>query len=86
MVLGELGIVGVFAFGWFFGKTFFLSVGRFFQMQEPYLRAGTIGLIATFVAFQVNQSFNGDLPNNMFWFCIGMMFAVQRLEARSRTA
>ena len=55
-------------------------------MQEPYLRAVTIGLIATFVAFQVNQSFNGDLPNNMFWFCIGMMFAVQRLEARSRTA
>ena len=86
MVLGELGIVGFFAFAWFIGKTFFLSVGRFFQMQEPYLRAVTIGLIATFVAFQVNQSFNGDLPNNMFWFCIGMMFAVQRLEARSRTA
>lgn len=63
-----------------------MSVGRFFQMQEPYLRAVIIGLIATFVAFQVNQSFNGDLPNNMFWFCIGMMFVVQRLEARSRTA
>jgi len=86
MVLGELGIVGFFAFAWFIGKTFCLSVGRFFRMQEPYLRAVTIGLLATFVAFQVNQSFNGDLPNNMFWFCIGMMFAVQRLEARSRTA
>ena len=86
MVLGELGIVGFFAFAWFIGKTLLLSVGRFFQMQEPYFRAVTIGLIATFIAFQVNQSFNGDLPNNMFWFCIGMMFAVQRLESRSRTA
>jgi hypothetical protein len=53
-------------------------------MQDSYLRAVAIGLIATFVAFQVNQSFNGDLPNNMFWFCIGMLFAVQRLEAASR--
>ena len=84
-VLVELGIVGVAEFLWFVGRTFFLSLTRFRQMQDPYFRAVTIGLIATFAAFQVNQSFNGDLPNNMFWFCIGMMFAVQRLEADSRT-
>ncbi|MCY3775859.1 MAG: hypothetical protein OXH11_07730, partial [Candidatus Aminicenantes bacterium] len=63
----------------------FLSLARFRQMQDPYFRAVTIGLIATFVGFQVNQSFNGDLPNNMFWFCIGMMFAVQRLDADLRS-
>jgi len=84
MVLGELGIVGFTAFMWFVCRTFFLSIGRFYRMQDSYLRAVAIGMIATFVAFQVNQSFNGDLPNNMFWFCIGMLFAVQRLEAASR--
>ena len=84
-VLGELGIVGFAAFAWFVGKTFFLSLGRLRQMQDTYLRAVAIGLIGTFVAFQVNQSFNGDLPSNMFWFCIGMLFAVQRLDADART-
>lgn len=86
MVLGELGIVGFAAFMWFVGKSFFMSLGRYYRMQDSYLRAVAIGLIATFVAFQVNQSFNGDLPNNMFWFCLGMLFAVQRLEADSRSA
>ena len=85
-VLGELGIVGFVAFIWFIGRTFFISLGRFWRMQDEYLRAVAIGLISTFVAFQVNQSFNGDLPNNMFWFCIGMLFAVQRLEVDSRPA
>ena len=83
-VLGELGIVGFAVFLWFIGRTFFLGLTRFRQMQDPFFRAVTIGLIATFVGFQVNQSFNGDLANNMFWFCIGMMFAVQRLDADSR--
>lgn len=86
MILGELGIVGFVAFVWFIGRTFFRSLGRFWRMQDSYLRAVAIGLISTFVAFQVNQSFNGDLPNNMFWLCIGMLFAVQRLEADSRSA
>ncbi len=85
MILGELGILGFIAFMWFVGRTFLLSLTRFWRMQDPYLRAVTIGLISTFVAFQVNQSFNGDLPNNMFWFCIGMLFAVQRLEVTSRS-
>ncbi len=83
-ILGELGIVGFAAFVWFVGKTFFLSLGRLQQMQDSYLRAIAIGLIATFVAFQVNQTFNGDLPSNMFWFYIGMLFAVQRLDADAR--
>ena len=86
MVLGELGIVGFVAFMWFIGRTFFLGLVRVWRMQDSYLRAVAIGLIATFVGFQVNQTFNGDLPNNMFWFCIGMLFAVQRLEVDSRTA
>lgn len=85
MVLGELGIVGFAAFMWFVGRTFFLSLRRFREMEDPYLRAVTIGLISTFAAFQVNQSFNGDLSNNMFWFYIGMLFAVQRIEAASRS-
>ena len=84
-VLGELGIVGFAVFLWLMGRTFFLSLKGFRQMQDPYFRAVAMGLIATFVGFQVNQSFNGDLPNNMFWFCIGMTFAVLQLDADSRT-
>ena len=85
MVLGELGIVGFLAFLWFVARTFLLSLRRFHQMRDPYLRAVTIGLISAFVAFQVNQSFNGDLSNNMFWFYVGMLFSVQRIEAASRS-
>ena len=86
MVLGELGIVGFVAFVWFIGRAFLLSMKRYPQMQDPYLRAVAMGLIATFAAFQVNQCFNGDLSNNMFWFYLGMLFAVQRIEADSRSA
>jgi O-antigen ligase len=86
MVLGELGIVGFAAMLWFLLKVFFLSMSRFRQMQDNYLRAVQIGMIATFVAFQVNQSFNGDLANNMFWFGIGMLFAVQRIDREGRSS
>ncbi len=83
-VLGELGIVGFAAMLWFLLKVFFLSMSRFRRMQDNYLRAVQIGMIATFVAFQVNQSFNGDLANNMFWFGVGMLFAVQRIDVEER--
>ena len=86
MVLGELGIVGFVAFVWFIGRAFILAMKRFPKMQDPYFRAVAMGLIATFVAFQVNQCFNGDLSNNMFWFYLGMLFSVQRIEADSRPA
>jgi putative inorganic carbon (hco3(-)) transporter len=84
MVLGELGIVGFAAMLWFLLKVFFIGLSRFRQMTDPYLRAVQIGMIATFVSFQVNQSFNGDLANNMFWFGVGMLFAVQRIDAELR--
>ena len=53
-------------------------------MKDSYLRSVQIGMIATFVSFQINQSFNGDLANNMFWFGVGMLFAVQRVEREGR--
>ncbi len=84
MVLGELGIVGFAAMLWFLLKVFFVGLSRFYQMRDPYLRAVQIGMISTFVGFQVNQSFNGDLANNMFWFGVGMLFAVQRIESEER--
>ena len=84
MVLGELGIVGFAVFLWFVFKVFFLAWGRFYEMKDSYLRSVQIGMIATFISFQVNQSFNGDLANNMFWFGIGMLFAVQRIEREGR--
>ena len=84
MVLGELGIVGFAAMLWFILKVFFVSLSRFYEMKDAYLRSVQIGLIATFVGFQVNQSFNGDLANNMFWFGVGMLFAVQRVEKMER--
>ena len=84
MVLGELGIVGFAAMLWFILKVFFVSLSRLYEMKDAYLRSVQIGLIATFVGFQVNQSFNGDLANNMFWFGVGMLFAVQRIERMER--
>jgi putative inorganic carbon (HCO3(-)) transporter len=85
MILGELGLVGFIAFVWFIGRVLFLSLKNLIVMQDSYLRAVFIGLIATFIAFQVNQSFNGELANNMFWFSIGLLFAVKRIEQGTRS-
>ena len=76
--------MGFAAMLWFIFKAFFVSLSRFYEMKDAYLRSVQIGLIATFVGFQVNQSFNGDLANNMFWFGVGMLFAVQRIERMER--
>jgi len=84
MILGELGIVGFAAIVWFIGRTFWHGMSSLPQMQDPYLRAVLIGMIANFVAFQASQSFNGDFSNNMFWFFTGMLFAVVRLDEQAR--
>jgi O-antigen ligase len=79
-VLAELGIVGLVAALWFICRTFRLGIRGIGETQDPYLRAVVIGLVAVFVAFQVNQSLNGDFANNLFWFFTGMLFAVVRLD------
>ena len=55
-------------------------------MQDPYLRSVLIGVVAVFVGFQVNQSFNGDFSNNIFWFFIGILFAVIHIDRKARAA
>ena len=52
-------------------------------MKDAYLRSVQIGLIATFVGFQVNQSFNGDSQTTcLVWRRYA--FAVQRVEKMER--
>ena len=53
-------------------------------MEDSFLRALMIGMISVFAAFQVNQMFNGDYSNNMFWFYIGLMFSILRIERELR--
>ena len=84
MVLGELGIVGFVAIVWFIGRVFRTGLSGLKRMQDSYLRAVMIGMIGTFSAFQVSQTFNGDFSNNMFWFFTGMLFAVLRLDEEAR--
>lgn len=83
-VLAELGLVGFAAFAWFISKVLYKGFTSLPQMQDSYLRAVTIGLIATFIGFQVSQSFNGDFSDNTFWFYTGMLYAVIRLEREGR--
>ncbi|MEW6754157.1 MAG: O-antigen ligase family protein [Candidatus Latescibacterota bacterium] len=83
-VLAELGLVGFLAFVWFLVRTLRRGLSALPQMRDSYLRAMLIGMIATFVAFQVSQSFNGDLTNNTFWFYTGVLFAVIHLDEKQR--
>ena len=84
MVLGELGLIGFIVFTWFLGRVSYLAIKGLKTIEDTYFRSVYIGLIALFVAFQVNQSFNGELANNMFWFGLGFMFAVQRIDNETR--
>lgn len=86
MILAELGLVGFLAFGWFVLRILRRGVAAVPRMQDPYLRAVLIGLVAAFVASQVSQSFNGTHSENMFWFYIGMLYAVIHLDEESRPA
>jgi O-antigen ligase len=83
-VLAELGLVGFVAFAWFIARVLSRGFSALPKMQDPYLRAILIGLLATFVAFQVSQSFNGDIADNTFWFYTGMLFAVIHLDEKGR--
>ncbi len=83
-VLAELGLVGFLAFAWFVVRVVRRGYAALPGMQDPYLRAVLIGVLATFVGFQVSQSFNGDIANNTFWFYTGMLFAVIRLDEKLR--
>jgi len=85
-ILAEVGLVGLSAALWFIGRTFWIGYKEVDRMQDPYLRSVLIGVVAVFVAFQVNQSFNGDFSNNIFWFYIGMLFAVIQIDRKARAA
>ena len=83
-VLGELGIVGFAAFVWFIGKTFFLGLGRLQQIRIPIFRAIAIGFDRHVCRLPGQSDVQWRLPSNMFCSCIGMLFAVQRLDADAR--
>ncbi len=85
-ILAELGFVGMVAALWFIGRTLRIGITEVDKMQDSYLRGTLIGLVAVFIAFQVNQSFNGDFSNNIYWFYTGMLFAVIRLDKQARAA
>jgi putative inorganic carbon (HCO3(-)) transporter len=85
-ILAEVGLVGLTAALWFIGRTFWIGATEIDKMQDPYLRSVLIGVVAVFVSFQVNQSFNGDFSNNIFWFYIGMLFAVIHIDRKARAA
>jgi O-antigen ligase len=86
MILAELGLVGFLAFGWFVLRTLRRGIVAVPRMHDPYLRAVLIGLVAAFVAAQMSQSLNGSHSENMFWFDIGMLYAVIHLDEQNRPA
>jgi O-antigen ligase len=86
MILAELGLVGFLAFGWFVLRILRRGIVAVPRMHDPYLRAVLIGLVAAFVAAQMSQSLNGSHSENMFWFDIGMLYAVIHLDEQNRPA
>ncbi len=86
MVLAELGPIGLVAFVWFVVRTLRRGILAVPQMQDPFLKAVLIGMVASFVAAQISQTFNGSHSENMFWFNVGMLFAVIHLDEKGRSA
>ena len=84
-ILAELGLLGLLASGWLVWRVLGRGFSGLKRMDDPYLRAVTIGLLCVFISFQISLSFTADFSNNFLWFFTGMLFAVLRLgEAQNR--
>ncbi|MBQ43205.1 MAG: hypothetical protein CME15_12190 [Gemmatimonadetes bacterium] len=83
--LAELGLLGFTASVWIVARVLRRGFTALPRMVDSYLRAVLIGLLSTFLAFQVSLSFTADFNNNFLWFFTGMLFAVIRLDEKLRS-
>ena len=84
-ILAELGTVGILGALWFVFRTLRSGISGIRRTVDPNLRSILIGLVSAFVAFQVHQSFNGGLTDNIFWFFTGLIFSASQIASREST-
>ena len=83
-IMAELGLVGLVASAWIIWRTMRYAFRSLKEIQDEYLRAVMIGLIAVFIAFQVSLSFTAEFANNFLWLFTGLIFAVPRIDEAMR--
>jgi O-antigen ligase len=85
-IAAELGLLGLLASAWIVWRGLDRGYRGVKEVQDPYLKAVAVGLLAVFIAFQVSLSFTADFSNNFLWFFTGALFAVPRIDGEARTA
>ena len=81
-ILAELGLIGFTFAAWAVWVVLREGVRAIREIQDDYLRAAEIGMVAVFVGFLICFLFSGDSHNNFFWILTGMIFAVKRMAEK----
>ena len=81
-ILAELGLIGFTFAAWAVWVVLREGVRAIREIQDDYLRAAEIGMVAVFVGFLICFLFSGDSRNNFFWILTGMIFAVKRMAEK----
>lgn len=83
-ILAELGIIGFMVATWLFWTILREGLQGIKTIQDNFLKTLQIGFTALFIGFQVNFLFASDMVNNLFWITIGMIFAINRVDQKTR--
>lgn len=87
---GETGLLGLFAFLWFLFAVFKQAAGVLRKLDDAYLRAIGMCLVACFIAFLINGLTETSLyyarVSMIFWYLIGLSLALKKFtNAGERT-
>ncbi|MFH0855148.1 MAG: O-antigen ligase family protein [Candidatus Omnitrophota bacterium] len=81
---GETGLLGLFSFLWFLFVVFKQAMRSFRKLDDPYLKAAAISLVACIIGFLVNGLTETSLyyarVSMVFWYLIGVSLALGRLS------
>jgi hypothetical protein len=85
-ILAELGAIGFLISIWLVWVVFKAGIRAIPKIEDEYLQAAQLGLLAVFIGYQVSMIFTAAITDNFFWIMTGMLFAVRELGVRRENA
>ncbi len=78
-IIAELGIVGLAISLWLVAVVLKAGIQSLRRIEDEYLKAAQLGLVAVFIGYQVSMVFTAAITDNFFWIMTGMLFAVREV-------
>ncbi len=84
---GEIGLLGLASFFWFLFQAFKLSIRNYRKLDDPYLKAVALALIACLAGFLINGLTESSLyyPKiaMVFWFLLGLSISFKKFQPQA---